>query len=100
LSLPPTNRFNIGAAYGGRRYLGSLAVNYVDKAFWTDVLTNPYSGYTDAYTLVNGSFGVKWSDGRVTTAIKSNNILNKTVQQHVFGDLLKRSVSGEVRFDF
>jgi hypothetical protein len=43
---------------------------------------------------------VKWNDGRVTTAIKSNNILNKTVQQHVFGDLLKRSVIGEVSFNF
>jgi len=100
LSLPPTNRFNIGAVYGDRRYLGSLSVNYVDQAFWSDVLTNPYSGYTDAYTLVNGSFGLKWSDGHVTTAIKSNNILNKTVQQHVFGDLLKRSVIGEVTFNF
>jgi outer membrane receptor protein involved in Fe transport len=100
LSLPPTNRFNIGAVYAGRRYIGSLTVNYVDKAFWTDVLTNPYSGYTNAYTLVNGSFGIKWSDGLVTTTVKSNNILNKTVQQHVFGDLMKRSVIGEVSFNF
>jgi len=36
-----------------------------------------------AYTLVNGSFGVRWAGGKVTTSIKSNNILNRTVQQHV-----------------
>lgn len=52
-----------------------------------------------AFTLVNGSFGVKWNNGAITTSIKSN-ILNKTVQQHVFGDLLRRSVTGELRFDF
>jgi hypothetical protein len=43
---------------------------------------------------------VRWNGGKVTTTIKSNNILNKTVQQHVFGDLLKRSVVGELRLDF
>lgn len=100
LSLPPTNRFNIGGTYSDARFLGSLAVNYTDKALWTDVLTPVYHGFTDAFTLVNGSFGVKWNGGKITTSIKSNNIFNQTVQQHVFGDLLKRSVMGEVRFDF
>jgi hypothetical protein len=75
-------------------------VNYTDKGFWTDVLTPGYHGFTGAFTLVNGSFGVKWSGGTITTSLKSNNILNRTVQQHVFGDLLRRSVTGEVRFDF
>jgi outer membrane receptor protein involved in Fe transport len=100
LSLPPTNRFNAGATYSDRRWLGALTVNYTDKAFWTDVLTSAYHGFTPAYTLVNGSFGVRWNGGTVTTTIKSNNILNKTVQQHVFGDLLRRSVVGELRLDF
>jgi outer membrane receptor protein involved in Fe transport len=100
LSFPPTNRFNAGATYNGVRYLGSVIVNYTDNAFWSDVLTPQYHGFTDAFTLVNGSFGVRWNDGKITTSVRSNNILNKTVQQHVFGDLLRRSVTGEVRFDF
>jgi outer membrane receptor protein involved in Fe transport len=100
LSLPPTNRFNLGGTYNDSRFLGSVTVNYSDKAFWSDVLTSPYHGFTDSYTLVNGSFGIKWANGKVTTSIKSNNIMNKTVQQHIFGDLLRRSVIGEVRLDF
>jgi len=28
LSLPPTNRFNIGGTYGDKRWLGALTVNY------------------------------------------------------------------------
>jgi hypothetical protein len=100
LSLPPTNRFNAGGSYNDARFLGALTVNYTDKAFWTDVLTSAYHGFTPAYTLVNGTFGVKWSGGKVTTSVKANNILNKTVQQHVFGDLLRRSVVGELRLDF
>jgi outer membrane receptor protein involved in Fe transport len=100
LSLPPKHRFNVGGTYGGRRYLGALSLNYTDEAFWSDVLTSAYDGFTDAFTMVNGSFGVRWHDGRVTTSIKSTNLFNETIQQHIFGDLLRRSVTAEVRFDF
>jgi outer membrane receptor protein involved in Fe transport len=100
LSLPPTHRVNLGGAYNGRRFLGALDISVTDDAFWSDVLTSSYHGFTDQFTLVNGSFGVKWRGGRVTTIVKANNLLNQTIQQHVFGDLLRRSVTGEVRFDF
>ena len=76
------------------------AVSYSGKAFWSDVLTTPYHGYSDAYTLVNGSFGVKWDRGRVTTLVKVNNVLDQEIQQHVFGDILKRSGTFEVRLRF
>ena len=75
-------------------------VNYTDEAFWSDVLTSAFHGVTDSFTMVNGSFGVRWSDGRITTSIKSTNLFNESIQQHVFGDLLRRSVTAEVRFDF
>jgi outer membrane receptor protein involved in Fe transport len=97
LALPPTNRVNVGANYDGPRFLGSGAVQYADGAFWSDVLTSAYHGFTDAYTMVNGSFGVKWMQGRVTTMVKGTNLLNQDIQQHVFGDILKRSLSAEVR---
>jgi outer membrane receptor protein involved in Fe transport len=99
LALPPTNRFNVGFNYDGPRFLGSGSINYSDKAFWSDVLNSPFHGFTDAYTLVNGSFGMKWQQGRVTTLVKVNNIFNKDVQQHVFGDILKLSAVAEVRFN-
>jgi outer membrane receptor protein involved in Fe transport len=97
LSYPPTNRFNAGFNFDGARMLGSASVNYSDKSFWSDVLTSPYFGYSDAYTMVNGSVGVKWAKGKVTGLIKVTNLLNQDIQQHVFGDILKRSVSFEVR---
>ena len=68
LSFPPTNRFNVGFNVDTGRAMGNLSVNYSDKAFWTDVLTSPFFGYTDA-----------------------------DVQQHVFGDILKRMVVFEVK---
>jgi outer membrane receptor protein involved in Fe transport len=97
LALPPTNRFNIGFTFDSARYLGSASANYSDDAFWSDVLTSPYHGFTDAYTMVNGSFGVKWAGGKVTTLVRGTNLLNRTIQQHVFGDIIKANVVGEVR---
>lgn len=97
LALPPKHRFNTGFNFDGGRYLGSASVNYSDRAFWTDVLTSGYHGFTDAYTMVNGSVGVKWRQGRVTTLLKMTNIFNEDIQQHVFGDIIKRSAIFEVR---
>lgn len=100
LALPPTHRFNAGINVDATRYLGSVSVNYADGAFWSDVLTSPFHGFTDAYTLVNASFGMKWAQRRVTTLIKVTNLLNQDIQQHVFGDILKQNVSFEARFRF
>jgi outer membrane receptor protein involved in Fe transport len=100
LALPPTNRFNVGFNVNTDRLLGSGSVNYSDKAFWADVLSSPYHGFTDAYTLVNGSFGVKFPSAKVTALVKVNNLFNKDIQQHVFGDIIKRAVVGELRIEY
>ena len=95
-----TNRFNIGVNFNNRRVTGSFAVNYADNAFWTDVLDLTYAGFTDGYTMVNASVGVKWADGKITTSLKATNLGNEDIQQHIFGDIMKRTVIGEVRFRF
>jgi outer membrane receptor protein involved in Fe transport len=100
ITVPATNRFNAGINFINQRFLGSLSVNYSDAVFWTDVLSREYHGATDSYTLVNGSFGVKWAEGKVTTTIKANNIFNQEIQQHIYGDIMKMSLVGEVRFQF
>jgi iron complex outermembrane receptor protein len=100
LNIPPENRFNIGASVNYRRILGNLSVNYTGDAFWQDVLDARYHGTTDAYTLLNGGFGLKWLGEQLTTTVKVINLLNEDVQQHVFGDVLKRQVIGEVRVVF
>ena len=59
-----------------------------------------FAGITDAFTLVNAGFGVRWAGERVTTSIKIVNLTNEEVMQHIFGDVLKRQVVGEVRVGF
>jgi outer membrane receptor protein involved in Fe transport len=94
------HRFNLGGAFNYGRFLGSLSVSYSDDAFWQDVLGPGFQGTTDAYTLVNAGFGVKWANDRVTTSLKIVNLTNEDIQQHVFGDIVKRQIVGEFRINF
>jgi outer membrane receptor protein involved in Fe transport len=101
LNIPPAHLFNTGVNYGGPRLLGSLQISYQGSAFWQDVLDSRYHGSTDAYTLVNGSFGVKWGEkGHIVTMLKVTNLLNQEIQQHIFGDISKLQMVGEMRVGF
>jgi len=100
VNLPPHNRFNTGLNFSKTRFLGDVSLSYQDKAYWKDVLAPLYVGWTEAFTVVNGSFGVKWMGGKLVTTVKANNIFNANMQQHVFGDIIKRQVVGEARFSF
>ena len=42
---------------------------------------------------------MKWAAGKITTLVKVTNLFNKDIQQHVFGDIIKRQGVFEVRFD-
>ena len=99
LNLPPSHRVNAGVGFARGRYFGSLSGSFVDTAFWQDVDPR-YVGPTDAYSTMDGGFGVRSTDGTMTVAVRGKNLFNETVQEHVFGDLLKRTIMGEVIFRF
>jgi len=99
-NFPPNNRVNAGFNVTYGRYLGDLSVSYQGEAYWQDVLDVRYAGTTDPFTLLNGSFGVRWLGGKFITSVKGTNLANQEVMQHVFGDVIKRSIVGEVRVNF
>ncbi len=100
VNLPPQNRFNIGLNFSEGRFLGNLSASYVDDALWQDVLDSRFTGPTEAYTQFNGAFGVKFAKDKITATIKGINLTNEDIQSHVFGDILKRQIMGELRFVF
>ena len=96
LNLPSKHRFNIGTNYSGGRWLGNLSVSYASDAYWQDVLDSRYHGYTDAFTLVNGTLGYRLTDN-FTTTLKVINLFDQEIQQHIFGDIMRRQVVLELR---
>ena len=100
LNLAPTNRVNAGVNINYDRFLGNFSITYQDEAFWQDVLDSRYHGTTDSHTLVNAGIGIRFADERLTTSIKVVNLTNEEIQQHVFGDVLKRQFVGELKVRF
>jgi outer membrane receptor protein involved in Fe transport len=99
LNVPPAHRFNAGAALARGRYFGAASASFIGAAFWQDVDPR-YTGWTPSYVVVNAGAGMDSADRSMTVAVRADNLLNSATQQHVFGDLIKRTVTGEVRFRF
>ena len=54
-----------------------------------------------AYTVVNAGAGVHWGENRKYAAmIRVFNLANVPVQNHVYGDILKRRITGEFNMRF
>jgi outer membrane receptor protein involved in Fe transport len=100
VNWPAENRFNVGVNFTYDKWLGNFGVSYTDEAYWQDVLDARFAGTTDAFTLVNGAVGYRWFNEKIVTSLKLMNIGNQEVQQHIFGDIMRRQVVGEVRFGF
>ncbi len=92
LNVPSHDRFNLGLTLDRGRLLGGITLNYMNKAFWADVLGPPYWGPTPAHTLLGASIGMRLAGPRLTLMLKGTNLLDEDVQYHVFGDIAKRSV--------
>jgi len=98
VNQPPQNRFNLGVSYDAGRWYINGNYNYQDEAFWTDVLDARFHGPTESFGQVNVGLGFRFNDDRLTFSITGSNILDEDVQQHVFGDIISRKVTAELRF--
>jgi iron complex outermembrane receptor protein len=100
INWPAKNRFNAGFDVSYQRVFGNLSVNHTDSAYWQDVLDVRYAGSTKPYTIVNTGIGLRWVGDKLVTSLKITNLGNQEVQQHIFGDIVKRQVVGELRVTF
>jgi outer membrane receptor protein involved in Fe transport len=96
INLPPTNRANIGLNFNYQRVLGDIAVQYTSSAYFRDVLDATYAGFTQPFTVLNVGGGVHLTP-KAMLMVKVRNLTDEPVQNHLFGDLLKRQVVAELR---
>jgi iron complex outermembrane receptor protein len=97
-NIPPEWRANLGLSYDRGNFFTSANVNYQDKAFFADVLN--VRGWVDSFTQVNLSVGFRLLDERLTLQILGSNVFDEKVQQHIFGDIISRKITGQVAFRF
>ncbi|HLF55825.1 MAG TPA: TonB-dependent receptor [Thermoanaerobaculia bacterium] len=97
-NLPPEWRGNLGFSFDNGSYFWGANANYQDEAYWADV---PFAtGTTDSFTMVNISLGMRLMSEQISLSILGNNVFDEDVQQHIFGDIISRKITGQVGFRF
>ncbi len=100
VNLPPTHQASV--LIGGSRgpWTGSAGLTFVDRAFWSDALDARFWGFTKSYTLLNVAAAYKVDRARSEIAFTATNLLDRKVQQHAFGDIVRRRAAVEYRVRF
>ena len=98
INVPPQSRVNLGGSWDSGTFFVNGNVNYVDDAFWTDVLN--ILAATDSFTQVNLSLGYRFWGEKATFSVIGSNIFDEDVQQHIFGDVITRKITGQLVFRF
>ena len=80
---------------------GSVGVAYADRAFWADVFpADPrLTGYSPSYTTTNASVAYRLQSRPIELVLNATNLFDRKIQQHVYGDVIRRSVVGSLRID-
>jgi outer membrane receptor protein involved in Fe transport len=99
INLPSKHQFSVGLSGNTDRLFGTISLNRASRAFWQDVLDSRFHGYTNANTTVNATVGMHFSEGRYSLALKATNLMNEQIQQHIFGDVVKRTVVAEFKMN-
>ena len=100
LNRPPRHQAGASVSWQRPRWYGSLGLTYTDSAFWADVLDSRFWGTTDSYVLANVGLGFRVPAANAEVTLNATNLFDKTVQQHIFGDLIRRKVTAGLRVRF
>ena len=100
VSVPAAHRINAGVDTGLGAFDVALSLNYTDRAYWTDVLTAEFHGWTEAFTMVNATLALNLMEGQFQPSVRVINLLNQEIQNHIFGDVLRRQIIGGLRYRF
>lgn len=98
INIPAEHRVNAGLTVSGWKMFSTIDASYVGEAYWQDVLDSRYSGKTSDYTVANLVVGANLNSRAVLQA-RVNNLGGKAIQQHIFGDVQKRSFMIELKIN-
>ena len=105
INRPPRHQLAGGASFVTAQWSASVDANFGDDAFWADVFTEPFWGYTDAFVNVNAH--TTYALGRRSTSpgqpawrvwVDATNLLDRRIKSHVFGDVIGRKVTAGIRW--
>ena len=48
--------------------------------------------------MLNATIGYRFAEGKATLLLKGTNLTNENIVQHIYGDILRRSLVAELQF--
>jgi iron complex outermembrane receptor protein len=99
INLPAKHRFNYGITATIGKLFVAHELNYVDDTYWQDILDARYAGPIESQTIANVTVGAKLNRGKAIVQMRVNNLTNEEVRQHIFGDVMKRSIMFELKIN-
>ncbi len=99
VNRPPRHQGSVLANVRQPRWFASAGVTYTDKAFWADVLDSRFWGTTDAYLIVNAAYGLLLT-ANTELVVNATDLLDNKIKEHVFGDIIRRKTTLELRYRF
>jgi len=99
INLPAKHRFNYGVSTSIWKIFYTVDASFIGETFWQDVLDSRYSGKIPKQVVSNLIIGTKFNHDRATLQARVNNMGGAPVQQHIFGDVMKRSFMIELKIN-
>jgi len=90
VNIPARHRLSASAQVDRSRWFASGSWDYVSGTFWQDVLTPDFWGFVPGYSLVGVRGGWRWPRRGLELTAQLTNLLNRPIQQHIYGDILER----------
>ncbi|HKQ60074.1 MAG TPA: TonB-dependent receptor [Candidatus Polarisedimenticolaceae bacterium] len=93
VNISARNRLSLSLQLDRPRWFAGASWDHVDRTFWQDVLTSTFWGWVPSYDLVGLRAGWRFQRPRLELTGQVTNLLDKPIQQHIFGDILGRRVA-------
>jgi outer membrane receptor protein involved in Fe transport len=100
INRPARHQAGGGLTYADDRWSVAGDLHFTDRAFWSDVFTEPFWGYTDAYVNVNSRVSYRLRRVPWELWLSATNLLDEKIKSHVFGDTVRRKVTAGVRWQW
>jgi outer membrane receptor protein involved in Fe transport len=92
INRPARNKASVGATYARDAWTVSSDLTYTGRAFWADVLTEQFWGYTDSFANVDAQARYQLPGDAWQVWVSATDLLNRRIKAHVYGDTITRRV--------
>lgn len=99
INVPPAHRGSALLSWSAGAIFANAMVSHQSEALWRDVLDARFWGPTPPFLSLSASAGVRLNE-QASFTLSGSNLTDRKIQQHVFGDVIGRVVTAQLRMRF